>query len=286
MGDKNNVSLLVFSELCQVFQQKNLTYSIHMCKTNIMKNRRKKNRLDSAASTAANVREQIEIGGNRIWRFVDFENMPFTAVAKALSRLTRLGIIHRIGKGLYYRPKKTVFGQSKPNTSQLRALHINKKKMFPVGIGAANLLGFSTQNAAKLEVATNGLSLPRLIAGKETIIHTRRPESWLRLSSEDAAMLDFLRKRGVESEFSPHETVGKLLKYFQESDQFERLFQVSESEPPRVRALLGAIGQQIGCSKAKLLILRKSINPLSRFDFGKLIALKYAKQWQAKEHKN
>ena len=47
--------------------------------------------------------------------------------------------------------------------------------MFPAGIAAANLLGFTTQNAARVEVATDGLSLPRLIVGKETVIHTRRP---------------------------------------------------------------------------------------------------------------
>ena len=249
-----------------------------------MEDKRKKIRSD-VSSIAECVRYRIEAGGERVWRLADFKNMSFMAVAQALSRLSRKGIIQRLGKGLYYRPRQTMFGQSKPNTSQIRSLHIHRKGVFPAGNAAANLLGFSTQNAAKIEVATNGLSLPRLIVGQDTIIHTRRPESWQKLSYKDAAILDFLRRRGEASELSSEATVCKLLEYFHELDQFERLLKVAQSEPPRVRALLGAIGQQLGCSENLLDSLRKSLNPLSRFDFGKLLALKYAKQWQAKEPK-
>ena len=120
------------------------------------------------------------------------------------------------------------------------------KGVFPAGIAAANLLGFTTQNPARVELATDGLSLPRLIVGKETVVHTRRPESWRTLSETDAALLDFLRNRGASSELSPEETVDKLLGYFREPGRFERLLKVAPSEPPRVRAMLGAIGQQLG----------------------------------------
>ena len=249
-----------------------------------MKNRQKKTQ-SGLANTAKAVRAQIEAGGERAWRLTDFANMPFMAVAQTLSRLFRLGIIQRLGKGLYYKPKQTAFGPSKPNPSQLHSLPILGKGVFPAGCAAANLLGFSTQHPAKLEIATNSLSLPRLIVGKNTIIHTRRPESWKNLSSEDAAILDFLRQRGSSSELSSTETVRKLLKHFREAGRLKRLFKIAMSEPPRVRAILGAIGQELGYSEKQLSDLRKSLNQLSKFDFGHLIALKYARQWQAKERK-
>jgi hypothetical protein len=244
-----------------------------------------KKKTSVSLSVAEDVRNQIESGGERIWRVNDFENMPFIAVAQTLSRLSKKGVIRRIGKGLYYRFRQTPFGESKPSPSQLRSLNIQGKGVFPAGNAASNLLGFTTQNAAKIEVATNGLSLPRQIVGQDAIIHTRRPESWKNLSAKDAALLDFLRQGGKTSELFPEETVKQLLKHFAEKHQFERLIQVARSEPPRVRALLGAIGQQIGCQKNILIDLRKSLNPLSKFNFGNLIALKYAKQWQAKESK-
>ena len=49
-----------------------------------MRNRQKKLKFD-AVNIAKIVREQIEAGGERVWRLADFEDMPFTAVAQALS---------------------------------------------------------------------------------------------------------------------------------------------------------------------------------------------------------
>ncbi len=238
-----------------------------------------------AANTAETVRRRIEASGERVWRLADFEGMPFTAVAQALSRLSRQGMIQRLGKGLYYRPRQTAFGQSKPNSAQIRSLSIRRRGVFPAGAAAANLLGFSTQNPARVEVATDGLSLPRLIVGKETVIHTRRPESWRELSEMDAALLDFLRNRGESSELSSEETVDKLLDHIREPRRFDRLLKVASSEPPRVRAILGAIGQQLGQPESRLSVLRKSLNPLSRFDFGNLAVLEHARDWQAKERR-
>ena len=79
--------------------------------------------------------------------------------------------------------------------------------------------------------------------------------------------------------------MGKLLSYFREPGRFERLLKVAPSEPPRVRAMLGAIGQQLGQPESRLSTLRKSLNPLSRFDFGSLAVLEHAREWQAKERK-
>jgi hypothetical protein len=239
----------------------------------------------TASGTAETVRSRIESGGERVWRLADFDGMPFMAVAQTLSRLARQGVIQRLGKGLYYRPRLTAFGDSRPNSAQIRALPIRQKKTFPAGVAAANLLGFTTQNPARIELATNGSSLPRLIVGKETVVHTRRPDSWQSLSETDGALLDFLRNRGTHSELPPADTAKKLLAYFSEKGTFERLLKVAQAEPPRVRALLGAIGQQLGYSERRLSELRKGLNPLSRFDFGRLIALAHAKEWQAKEQK-
>jgi hypothetical protein len=239
-----------------------------------------------AGNTAETVRRRIEASGERVWRLADFGGMPSTAVAQALSRLSRQGMIQRLGKGLYYRPRQTAFGQSKPNSAYIRSLPVRRRGVFPAGVAAANLLGFTTQNPARVEVATDGLSLPRLIVGKETVIHTRRPESWRALSETDAALLDFLRNRGEASELQPEETVSKLVHHFREPGRFGRILKVAASEPPRVRAMLGAIGQQLGQAKNRLLALRKSLNPLSRFDFGNLAALEHAREWQAKEQKS
>ena len=75
----------------------------------------------------------------------------------------------------------------------------------------------------------------------------------------------------------------KLLTLINDNDRFERLLKIAENEPPRVCAMLGAIGEQLGKTEKTLKPLRESLNPLSRFDFGVLSALRFAENWQAKK---
>jgi hypothetical protein len=238
-----------------------------------------------ATRTAALVRQRIERGGERLWRLEDFRDLSFEAVAQALSRLTCEGVLERLSKGVYYRTRETAFGKSRPNPATIQKLASKSKTVFPAGIAAANLLGFTTQTARRSEIATSALSLPRKLFGKETVIHTRRPEAWVNLSEPDAAMLDFLRRRGQTSELSPEKTVSRTVALFSEGGRFERLLRVAESEPPRVRAILGAIGDQLGKNREALKRLRESLNPFSKFDFGVLSGLPHARNWQAKERR-
>lgn len=239
----------------------------------------------SPKHASAQVRQLVEQSGERLWRFQDFSDLPSSAVAQALSRLSRAGVLERLSKGVYYHPRATAFGMSRPNPSSIRMLASHRKKVFPAGVSAANQLGFTTQTTRTTEVATSSLSLPRKLMGHETVIHSRRPEAWAALTEEEAALLDFLRRRGDTSELSPKATVERLLQLISVKGRFERLLSVADTEPPRVRAMLGAIGQQLGKRPRVLAELREELNPLTRFDFGVLSKLTFARDWQAKERK-
>lgn len=218
-----------------------------------------------------------------MWRFDDFPGVPVSAVAQALSRLARAGKLQRLSKGVYYRPRETALGKSRPNPAAIRELANSRgKAVFPAGIAAANLLGFTTQSVSRGEVATRGSRLPRKLLGSDTVVHTGRPEAWQRLTDIDASLLDFLRCAGRTSELSPEETVDRTLELCREKERFGRLLKVAASEPPRVRAMLGAIGEQLGKEPEALRSLRDSLNPVSRFDFGMLHGLARKADWQAK----
>jgi hypothetical protein len=231
---------------------------------------------------ASIVRQRIEDGGERLWRLEHFCDLPFMAVAQALSRLSREGIIERLSKGIYYRGRATAFGKSQPNSMLIQKLLATRMAVFPSGIAAANLLGFTTQNAARREIATIGSSVPRKLVGSNTVIHARRPEAWAGLSEIEAALLDFLRRGARMSDLSPAETGRMAIRLMAEKGRFPRLLKVAASEPPRVRAILGALGEEVGITRAVLRPLRASLNPFSRFDFGLLTGLPHARKWQAK----
>lgn len=95
-------------------------------------------------------------------------------------------------------------------------------------------------------------------------------------------MLDFLRSGGKASELPPQQTIQRTMALLSERGRFNRLLRVVETEPPRTRALIGALGEQLGI-KPSALKTRTSLNPLSRFDFGVFAALPNAADWQARQ---
>jgi len=236
----------------------------------------------SSPQVAQAVRTRIESGGERLWRLEDFGDLPFSAVARTLSRMASAGGIERLSKGTYYRSRETTFGQSRPSASAVQKLASRKRTLFPAGTAAANLLGFTTQAARRSELATSATSLPRKLVGADTRVHTRRPEAWANLTMTEAALLDFLRRGGKTSELRPGETTRRTLDLLKAADAYNHLLQAAMSEPPRVRALLGAFGEKLHVNEKDIERLRHSLNPLSRFDFGVFESMSNAKAWQAK----
>lgn len=231
------------------------------------------------ASIAQRVRDRVERGGARLWKHADFQDLPPGAVAQALSRLSREGVLERVAKGVYYHPTPTIFGPSIASATAVAAGTINSP-VFPAGLTAANVLGLSSQNPYTTELATSTTATPTAL--QEFVVHVDRPEARKELSSEEGAILEVLRGRATSSDLPPDQTAERLMRLLSSQDRFERVARASLAEPPRVRAMVGALGQELGMSPRSLRRLRKSLNPLSRYDFGPLRVLRYAREWQAK----
>jgi hypothetical protein len=206
--------------------------------------------------------------------------MPPAAVAATLSRLARAGEIKRMAKGVYYRPRETAFGWSRPAAGTIRR-RASKAVMQPRGLTAASALGLTTQNPGVQEFATTSAYAPAAYRDSARVV-TRRPASRAALGPREAALLEVLRDRVVTSDLTPEQTIKRVTELIRDPDVFGRLVSVAGSEPPRVRAMLGALGEQAQQDAELLDQLRRSLNGLSRFDFGVLARLPTAGRWQAK----
>jgi hypothetical protein len=200
-------------------------------------------------------------------------------VAKTLSRLTQTGELQHVEKGVYYRPVPTSFGMSVPSASAMTAQTLNAP-LHPAGLSAANTLGLTTQNPLRPEFATPAPGPPTAL--RNAIVHTGRPSQRAGLSADEGALLEILRERASSSDLTPEATAERLKRLLADEERFRRLVTVAMAEPPRVRAMLGALGQELAMPGPLLSRLRKSLNPLSRFDFGQLRSLEHARAWQAK----
>jgi predicted transcriptional regulator of viral defense system len=111
-------------------------------------------------SIATKVRKRIEHGGeDRLWSYPDFRGLPPLAVAAALSRLSKgpNGLLRRVRRGVYYVPKKTRFGESKPELSHVMAHLLRHRGIAysPTGTAAYNGLGLTTQVSPRITYRVN-----------------------------------------------------------------------------------------------------------------------------------
>lgn len=229
--------------------------------------------------TAAEVRRRVGAGGERFWRLEDFQDLPAGAVVRTLSRLADDGTLKRIQKGLYWRARPTIVGLSVPGATAVLA-ETARAPLHPAGLTAASFLGLTTQNPMRGEFATPAPAAPR--SASDLTVHTRRPPARTTLDMEGGALLELLRDRGRTSDLAPSETVRRVVHRLRDPAHYAQLATVAASEPPRVRAILGALGEEAGAPVGAVQSLRASLNPVSRFDFGAFAVLPNAQSWQAR----
>ena len=135
---------------------------------------------------------------------------PVSAVAQVLSRLAREGRLERLSKGVYCRPRQTALGKSRPNPAAIFKLPVTRDNyVFPAGIAAANLLGFTTQSAGRGEVATSGRRASFWAATRWSIPAGRKFGRSCRKPTRRCS--NSPRRAGQTSELSPEETVKRTL---------------------------------------------------------------------------
>jgi hypothetical protein len=244
-------------------------------------------RKPSTNSIATKVRKRIEAGGeDRLWSYPDFRGLPTLAVAAALSRLSKGpdSLLRRVRRGVYYVPKKTRFGESKPELDAVMAhlLRLRGIAYAPTGTAAYNGLGLTTQISPKITYRVN--RPVRSVDPGRHFFNVRlvgiRPSYEVEgLSSSELAALDALKDLGRIPDATPAETIARIMDLIRSGRlSLRRLVRLARHEPPRVRALVGAIASHLGSKSATG--LKRSLNPLSSFTLNVASVLPNAAEWQ------
>ena len=83
----------------------------------------------------------------------------YTTAAKALERLQKQGVIKKVSKGVFYKPEQTVFGELKPDYSELLRSYLfenGKRIAYETGTSLYNRMGLTTQLAFRIKIASRG----------------------------------------------------------------------------------------------------------------------------------
>lgn len=219
-------------------------------------------------SVAAKILQRILRGGaDRLWGlrdFLDIDTATAAGVAATLSRLSRQGTLRRIRRGIYYRPGKTAFGESQPAAEAVAKFLLRDRKT--VRTGEFNRLGLTTQMSNALINASDRPVRMKGLSGVGLRFVNRPLSDQKGILAEERTALDSLRMLEKIPDATPEQTLSRLLGLVRHGKlDFDRLARFALAEPPRVRALLGAIGETAGVDAGKLALLKKSLNPITTY---------------------
>ena len=90
--------------------------------------------------------------------YLEIKNeVPETAFYKNLERMCKSKLLIHLTKGVYYKPKKSAFGEVPISTEQIVNYYIENYKGLEVGYKLYNKKGLTTQIGKKVEVLSNNL---------------------------------------------------------------------------------------------------------------------------------
>jgi hypothetical protein len=224
-----------------------------------------------AGSISSKINNTISsYSSGNIFTYSDF-NLPKEnelALAKTLSRLVKKGEIVRIEKGKYYRPRKTSFGNLRPDISQIVKLLTRKDEKvigYPTGIAIYNQLGLTTQMSNVLVIATVKPQLEKEISGYRVKFVKRDFE----IEEKDIPLLqllDAIKDINNIPDTNPDDALKIIVSKIKELpiSKLQRLTKLALNYNAATRAMVGAILQQY-IKRISVSSLYKSLNSLTRY---------------------
>lgn len=155
------------------------------------------------------MRDQIvarigRLGEGKAFSAKDFLDIASrTTIDVTLAELALDGVIRRVRRGLYDKPRvnPALGGKLSPDIDEAaRAIARRQRwKIVPAGAWAANLLGLTTQVPAKIIYLTDGPNNDVLIGRRSIYFKHARPKTLARLEGKIALVVQALRHLGKDS---------------------------------------------------------------------------------------
>ena len=196
----------------------------------------------------------------------------YSAAAKAIERLQKEGLIKKVSKGVFYKPEQTVFGELKPDYSELLRPYLfenGKRVAYETGPSLYNRLGLTTQMAFRIKIASRG----KRININRGILKADAVKSYAEVTDsnyETLGLLDAFKDIKRIPDCSVAQAVRRLSAIIKALDdkQTESLIKYALLYPPRARALAGAVLENNGRKGKGLEKLKDSLNPLTTIKLG------------------
>jgi len=202
---------------------------------------------------------------------LDIEPQEFLASAKAIERLIAKGVIKRVSTGIFYKPKKTIFGELKPNEEEILKPYLfeqGKRIAYITGTSLYNRLGLTTQIPKSIKIA----SRDKRITVSNGNVKASPVKSYVDVTDKNfylLELLDALKDFKKIPDLDKNSAIKILSNKLKELNLTETklLIKYGLAYPPRVRSFLGALLENIK-TESDLTALKISLNPFSKYEYG------------------
>ncbi len=203
-------------------------------------------------------------------------------LVKALNQFEYAGVLKKVSRGRYYKPRQSRFGELKPSESEIVKDFLQKDGRvigYITGTRAFADIALTTQISQTIMIGSNVSRRP-LVRGQYKISFLLQPNP---ITEEDIplfVLLDALKLIKTIPATTPSETISRMVSRIRQlpDDKRERLVKLGLAYQPYVRALLGAMMEKTeGKVRAEL---EETLNPVSRYNVGiSSTALSTATNW-------
>lgn len=201
---------------------------------------------------------------------------------KSLNRMVIAGQIAKASRGKFYKPEKSIFGELKPDISELikDLLYKNGKPVgYISGYGALNSLGLTTQVPNAIKIYTQKPKRAVTTAKYRISFCLQRNI----ITSDNIRLLTILDSLTLINSIpdtEPYNVYSRFKSILLElsADDINSMFILSLKYPPRTRALLGAFLEEIDAVQY-LCRLKQSLKISYKFKTSLSKMLKFAQNW-------
>lgn len=196
----------------------------------------------------------------------------YTTAAKALERFQKEGLIRKASKGMFYKPEQTVFGELKPDYSEMLRPYLfenGRRVAYETGTTLYNRLGLTTQMAFRIKIASRS----KRISINRGALKADAVKSYAEVNEsnyETLGLLDAFKDIKHIPDSTVAQAICRLSAIAKElsKKEIDSLIKYALVYPPRVRALVGAVLQNNAYTGNGLEKLKESLNPLTIVKLG------------------
>lgn len=220
-------------------------------------------------SVAKLVRDFVDrVEDGKVFTYDDIRSDKKSVIAIELSRLSKQGVVKRLSKGRYYKPKAGRFGDLPPSDAEVVKSYTKPSKAYITGLKAFNEMGLTTQVPNTITIASDS-SVKKVRVKNMTLKFVPIKRGVKKAERDLARMLDALENIKKIPDTEPDDVV----RYVKDAvsglsdKERSRLFILTKKYRPRTRAIIGAIFKELG-DWEDAYRLKDTLNPMTTYKVG------------------